>query len=78
MNQDQQKERKLRKIKRMNQSKYFILDVGGRMTKLAEQTFNILKEEGNHVFIYITDAPNTMCLEEVTEDEFLDHCKANK
>lgn len=58
-------------------SKYYILDVGGAMTKEAQFIHDNLKEKGSHVFIYITDSPYMLCLEEVSEDEFLDHCKKN-
>lgn len=53
--------------------KYYLLDTGSKMTSFAVALDKHLKEGGDHVILYLTDAEGLLCLEEITEDEFLDH-----
>lgn len=43
------------------------------MTKYAMALEDELKEQKAHVVMYLTDVDGLMCLEEISEDEFLDH-----
>jgi hypothetical protein len=38
----------------------------------------MLRKDGHHLIEYFTDADGLMCLEEISEDEFLDHFKKVK
>jgi hypothetical protein len=58
--------------------KYYILDTGKNMTSFAVAIEKTLKENGDHTIFYLTDADGLLCLEEITEDEFLDHYSSNK
>ena len=52
---------------------YYLLDAGKNMTKFAMALEDELKEQKAHVVMYLTDVDGLMCLEEISEDEFLDH-----
>ena len=52
---------------------YYLLDCGKNMTKYAMALEDELKEQKAHVVMYLTDVDGLMCLEEISEDEFLDH-----
>jgi hypothetical protein len=56
---------------------YYLLDTGKNMTSLAISIEKNLKKNGHHVLFYLTDADGLLCLEEITEDEFLDHYSNN-
>lgn len=45
------------------------------MVDTAQVILNQLQSEGAHMIIYLTDADGLLCLEYITEDEFLDHYK---
>ena len=47
------------------------------MTKYAMALEDELKEQKAHVVFYLTDVDGLMCLEEISEDEFLDHYTKN-
>lgn len=53
--------------------KYYLLDTGSKMTSFAVALDKHLRDGGDHVILYLTDADGLLCLEEITEDEFLDH-----
>ena len=57
----------------MNESKYFVLDAGGQMTDYVNTLLIQLEIEGHHVVHYLTDAPYLLQLEQISEDEYLDH-----
>ena len=59
-------------------AKYYLLDTGKKMTQFAVQIEKNLRKNGDHVLFYLTDADGLLCLEEITEDEFLDHYSNNK
>ena len=47
------------------------------MTKYAMALEDELKEQKAHVVMYLTDVDGLMCLEEISEDDFLDHYTKN-
>jgi hypothetical protein len=59
-------------------AKYYLLDTGKYMTAFAVTLEKNLKAKGDHVIIYLTDADGLLCLEEISEDEFLDHYSNQK
>ena len=56
---------------------YYLLDCGKNMTKYAMALEDELKEQKAHVVMYLTDVDGLMCLEEISEDDFLDHYTKN-
>lgn len=58
-------------------AKYYLLDTGKNMTSFAISIEKSLKKNGHHVLFYLTDADGLLCLEEISEDEFLDHYTNN-
>ena len=56
---------------------YYLLDAGKNMTKFAAALEDELKAQKAHVVFYLTDSDGLMCLEEISEDEFLDHYTKN-
>jgi hypothetical protein len=54
---------------------FYLIDMGHRMSTLAKCIEEELRKEDNHVIVYLTDIPNLLCVEELTEDQFLDHFK---
>ena len=59
-------------------AKYYLLDAGKNMINFARALEDELKTSEAHVVMYLTDVDGLMCLEEITEDEFLDHYASNK
>ena len=59
-------------------AKYYLLDAGKNMINFARALADELKTAEAHVVMYLTDVDGLMCLEEITEDEFLDHYASNK
>lgn len=57
--------------------KYFIIDAGKEFMTIAEILVKEFKSRDYHVAFFYTDHPKLMCVEEVTEDEFLD-CFSNE
>jgi hypothetical protein len=55
--------------------RYYILDFGKDMITYASEISDGVRKDGNHLIEYFTDADGLLCLEELTEDEFLDHFK---
>jgi hypothetical protein len=56
---------------------YYLLDAGKNMTKFATALVDEMKAVDAHVVMYLTDVEGLMCLEEISEDEFLDHYTKN-
>ena len=56
---------------------YYLLDAGKNMTKFAAALVDEMKAVDAHVVMYLTDVEGLMCLEEISEDEFLDHYTKN-
>tara|TARA_R110000823_G_scaffold313967_1_gene442181 strand:- start:311 stop:505 length:195 start_codon:yes stop_codon:yes gene_type:complete len=57
----------------MMNDRYFIIDYGRDMLELAEVNVNYLKENNYHTVIYLTDLPDNLMVNEVTQEKFLDH-----
>jgi hypothetical protein len=55
--------------------KYAIVDIGKNMASYCSVIEAELKKNGIHYVIYLTDQDNLMCVEFITEDDFLDHFK---
>jgi len=58
--------------------RYYILDYGKDLIEYAHRISERIRKDGHHLIEYFTDADGLMCLEELTEDEFLDHFKKIK
>ena len=58
--------------------RYYLLDFGKDMIPYASQISESVRKDGHHLIEYFTDADGLLCLEELTEDEFLDHFKRVK
>jgi len=58
--------------------RYYILDYGKDLIEYAHSLSERIRKDGHHLIEYFTDADGLMCLEELTEDEFLDHFKKVK
>jgi hypothetical protein len=58
--------------------RFFLLDYGRDLIEYAHVISERLRKDGHHLIEYFTDADGLMCLEELTEDEFLDHFKKVK
>jgi hypothetical protein len=58
--------------------RYYILDYGKDLIEYAQELSEKIRKDGHHLIEYFTDADGLMCLEELTEDEFLDHFKKVK
>jgi hypothetical protein len=55
--------------------RYYLLDYGKYLIEYAHGLLERIRKDGHHVIEYFTDANGLMCLEEIGEDEFLDHFK---
>ena len=55
--------------------KYAVLDFGKDMAQTAGVIEKHLKSLGVHFVAYLTDTDGLLCLEFISEDEFLDHFK---
>jgi hypothetical protein len=55
--------------------KYAVVDMGKNMASYCHAVQDQLEREGVHFVLYLTDMDNLMCVEFVSEDEFLDHFK---
>lgn len=57
---------------------YYLIDMGTNMTQIGHAVEVELKKDGHHLVVYLTDMPHLLCVEELTEDQFLDHYKNTK
>jgi len=58
--------------------RYFVLDYGKDMIHEGKILTDYLERNDFHHIIYLTNADNLICMEEVDEDEFLNHFKNTK
>jgi hypothetical protein len=58
--------------------KFYLLDYGKNMLEASRQITDYLEREGFHYIAYLTNADGLLCLEEIDENEFLDHFKNTK
>ena len=57
--------------------RYYLVDHGREMIEAANAVTDHLSKQGCHYVVYLTDADGLMCVEEISENEFLDHFKRN-
>lgn len=57
--------------------RYYLIDYGKEMLEAANAVTDLLTKQECHYVVYLTDADGLMCVEEITENEFLDHFKRN-
>lgn len=57
---------------------FYMIDMGPNMTQLGQAIELELRKDEHHLVVYLTDMPNLLCVEELTEDQFLDHYKNTK
>ena len=57
--------------------RYYLVDHGKEMLEAANVVTDLLIKQGCHYVVYLTDADGLMCVEEISENEFLDHFKRN-
>lgn len=65
-------------IRELNKEKvmaFYLIDMGVNMTQIGHAVEVELRKDENHIIVYLTDMPNLLCVEELTEDQFLDHYK---
>jgi hypothetical protein len=55
--------------------KYYLVDYGKQMLEAATILTDFLTSQGHHYVVYLTNAEGLMCIEEIDENEFLDHFK---
>ena len=58
--------------------KFYLLDYGKDMLEASKQITNHLEANDYHYISYLTNADGLLCLEEIDEDEFLNHFKKTK
>lgn len=57
------------------ENRFFIIDSGEKMLSISERIEDELKKKGFHYVAYLTSQDHYLAVEEVTEDEFLNHFK---
>jgi hypothetical protein len=55
--------------------RYYLVDHGKEMIEAANKVTEYLSKQGFHYVVYLTAADGLMCVEEIDENEFLDHFK---
>lgn len=58
--------------------KYYIIDCGSEMREYASLLEQRLIVEKAHYLLFLTDLPDFLGFEQVTEDMFLDHVKQSR
>ena len=58
--------------------RYYLVDHGKEMIEAVNQVTDYLTKQGFHYVVYLTNADGLMCVEEIDENEFLDHFKRNQ
>ena len=58
--------------------RYFMLDYGKNMMDEGQRMIDHLNDSQYHYIAYLTNADGLLCLEEIDEDEFLNHFKNTK
>jgi len=65
-------------MKKIEMNRFFIIDSGEKMLSISVGIEQILKEKGFHFVAYLTSQDHYLAVEEVTEDEFLNHFKKHE
>lgn len=60
------------------ENRFFIIDSGEKMLSISKRIEDELKKQGFHYVAYLTSQDHYLAVEEVTEDEFLNHFKKYK
>jgi hypothetical protein len=68
----------LQKHVQKKEMRYYLLDYGKEMLEASKKITEYLEREGFHYIAYLTNADGLLCLEEIDEDEFLNHFKNTK
>ena len=61
-----------------NRHRFFIIDSGEKMLSISESIEDQMKKQGFHFVAYLTSQEHYLAVEEITEDEFLNHFKKSK
>lgn len=62
----------------MENNRYFIVDSGEKMLSIAETIEDAMRKNGYHFVSYLTSQDHYLAVEEIDEDEFLNHFKKYK
>jgi hypothetical protein len=57
------------------ENRFFIIDSGEKMLSISVGVEEMLKEKGYHYVAYLTSQDHYLAVEEIDEDEFLNHFK---
>ena len=61
-----------------NRHRFFIIDSGAKMLSISETIEDAMKQQGFHYVAYLTSQDHYLAVEEITEDEFLNHFKKHE
>jgi hypothetical protein len=59
-------------------NRFFIIDSGMKMLPISESIEEGMRKQGFHFICYLTSQDHYLAVEEITEDEFLDHYKKSE
>jgi hypothetical protein len=62
----------------MEKNRFFIIDTGEKMLSIAETIEDAMRKNGYHFVSYLTSQEHYLAIEEIDEDEFLNHFKKYK
>jgi hypothetical protein len=68
-------QRNLEKEEQMQRNRYFIIDTGSKMISIAETIEDTMRQNEYHYVSYLTSQDHYLAIEEIDEDEFLNHFK---
>jgi hypothetical protein len=68
----------LRQLTKEKVMAFYLIDMGAKMSEIGKAVETELKKDGHHLVVYLTDMPTLLCVEELNEDQFLDHFKNTK
>jgi hypothetical protein len=61
-----------------NRHRFFVIDSGTKMLSISEGIEDAMKQQGFHYICYLTSQDHYLAVEEITEDEFLNHFKKHE
>jgi len=62
----------------MQNNRFFIIDSGEKMLSIAETIEDAMRKNNYHFVSYLTSQDHYLAVEEIDEDEFLNHFKKYK
>jgi hypothetical protein len=68
-------QRNQEKEEQMQRNRYFIIDTGSKMISIAETIEDAMRKNEYHYVSYLTSQDHYLAVEEIDEDEFLNHFK---